>query len=1141
MKKTNQFYASVRICMVMVICGFAGLCSQAYSQSTTQYFTSNEGDLLLDKKVQQIVSLKSILNKIEDSHNISFLFDNRLVAEEYVSITSIETDSLANLLGKVLSKKGLTYKKQTDHTYVIMEKPASDGPSVVAFEEVVSGKVTESTSGESLPGVNIRIKGAQIGATTDMSGNYQINAPSLQDTLIFTFVGFQTQEVPINGRTEINLQLVPQTIEGDELVVIGYGSSNREDLTGSISSVSATDLENSITSTFDQSLQGRTAGVMVMKNSGKPGGGVSMQIRGVNTLQSSSEPLYVIDGVPISGDSDNGITNPLATLNPSDIQSIDILKDASAAAIYGSRASNGVVLITTKRGQAGDVQVNYDGYVGIQQLPNQLDVMNLRQYAQYRNRQAEIAGWGAQPEFADPSILGDGTNWQDVLYRDAPMTKHNVSVSGGTESTQYMLSAGFFDQQGIAIESDFQRYSLRLNLDNNPTTWLKVGTSLNLSRTNENINVSNDDIVNMAIRQSPDIPVKYPDGSWGGPSQSEFTLENPVALAQLNTNEQKRSQVIGNLYAEIDFHENLTLRNEMNGTFGYTNNYVFNPTYEFNERVNDLNSSNRSSSNSTFWQVKNYMTYANTYQDLSVNAMVGHEVQVNQWEGLSGSRERFPTNNLHELAAGDAQTAQNSSYSGSSSLQSFFTRLNFTYDDRYLLTGNLRADGSSNFSEQNRWGYFPSVALAWRISNESFMQDVNFIDELKLRGGYGFVGNQNIPNNRFIDTFTIVETQWGNGVRPQNLGNTGLRWESTESINAGLDLSVLRHRINFTVDAYIKRTHDLLTDVPLPLLAGTSGNGSINTPIDNIGQLENKGIEFSVNTINMEGDFRWESDVVLSMNRNAVTELKSENSIIDRQINFFDTATRTIVGEPVGQLFGYVVEGVFEDAEDIRSHATQNNAINPVNGVWPGDLKFKDLNDDGIIDEQDRTIIGNPMPDFQYGITNKFFYKNVDFSVFLNGNYGNKIFNQVRRQNENPASDFGMLESVFDYARLDPNSLDANVDDVIVTNPETTVPRITTSDPNNNQRPSTRFVEDGTYLRIKNVTLGYTLPTNLASRFNLRNLRVYGSVENLHTFTGYSGYDPEIGSQTSDPLLMGIDNGRYPSQRIFTLGINIGL
>lgn len=1124
--------------MKRVILLLIGWCIVGYTSSAAQDM-SNVFSLYNQKSdVQKFIPLKESLKILEDEYDVTFIYKNYLVENKKVLRTAIVAVSFQAALTQILESSNLTYEQIGSRNFLLLP---IDKPVHIRLYEIIRGMVADASTGETLPGVNIAIKGTTTGTSTDAQGRFELNVPSLTDTLIFSFIGYETLEVPINGRTEINVALQPTTISGEEIVVVGYGSTRRKDLTGSVSSVSAEEMRNAVASTFDQVLQGRTAGVMVMKNSGKPGAGVSIQIRGVNTLQSSSEPLYVIDGVPISADSDDGITNPLATLNPNDIQSIDILKDASAAAIYGSRASNGVVLITTKRGQPGEVRVNYDAYAGIQQLPKQLDVMNLRQYAQYRNRQAEIAGWGSQPEFANPSLLGEGTNWQDVLYRNAPMTKHNISVSGGSDETQYMLSAGYFNQQGIAIESNFQRYSFRLNLDNRPTSWLKVGTSLNLSRINEDINVSNDNIVNLAIRQSPDIPVKYPDGSWGGPSQSEFTLENPVALAKLNTNEQKRSQVIGNLYADIDLLENLTLRNELSGTFGYTNHYVFNPTYEFNARINDLNSSNRSASNNTFWQIKNYATYINSYQELSVNAMAGHEVQVSQWEGLSGYRERFPTNNLHELAAGDAQTAQNNSYAGSSSLQSFFTRLNLTYDDRYLVTGNLRADGSSNFSEQNRWGIFPSVALAWRISSEAFMQNVDFVDELKLRAGYGYVGNQNIPNNRFIDTFSIVETQWGNGVRPQNLGNAQLRWESTESINVGIDLSLLDNRVNFTADAYIRRTHDLLTEVPLPLYAGTSGTGSINAPIDNIGQLENKGIEFSLNTTNIEGPFRWESNVVLSMNRNVVTKLKSESSIIDRQINFFDTATRTIVGEPVGQFFGYVVEGIFQNADDIRNHATQNDAINPVNGVWPGDIKFKDLNNDGVIDEQDRTVIGNPMPDFQYGFSNRFFYKNFDLSIFINGNYGNKIFNQVRRQNEDPASDFGMLESVFNYARLEPNSLDADVDEVVVTNPETTVPRITTSDPNNNQRPSTRFIEDGTYLRIQNITLGYTLPINLASRFKLRNLRLYASVENLHTFTSYSGYDPEIGSQTSDPLLMGIDNGRYPSPRIFTLGINIGL
>lgn len=1009
--------------------------------------------------------------------------------------------------------------------------------------EEINGIVYDGQTGATLPGVNILVKGTTIGTSTNMDGEFTLNVPALSDTLLVSYIGYEDLVEPIEGRVQINLTLTPTAVLGEEVVVVGYGNLRRQDVTGSISSVRSDELENSLASSFDSALQGRAAGVMVMTNSGQPGGGVSVRIRGTNSLTNDAEPLYVIDGIPISAETGDG-TNALATLNPNDIESIDILKDASAAAIYGSRGANGVVLVTTKRGEAGETHVDYSSYVGFQQLPGRIDVMNLPEYAEYRNRQAELVGFGARPEFQDPSILGEGTNWQDELFQTAAMQDHTLAISGGDVNTRYRLSAGYFGQDGIATGSNFNRYSARLNLDNNPRPWLQIGTSLNLSRADERLTVSEADLVNLAIRQSPDIPVRSPDGSWGGPSQSEFTLENPVAMAQIVDDTRHRREILGSIYADVNFLDNLSLRSELNVSYNFTNRNQFTPTYEFNARTNELNESTRSRSSSEFWQSKTYLTYVQPIgEQLSINTVAGHEIEVFEYDGLSGLRQNFPGNNIQELAAGDAATAGNNSWAGSNSMQSFFSRMNLNYGDRYMLTGTIRADASSRFGSENRWGYFPSFAGSWRISNESFF-NIDPVNELRFRVGYGFVGNQNIGNYLFGSALSVTATQWGSGVRPSNIANPNLQWESTESMNLGLDVTILNERISLTADVYQKWTNNLLLTPPLPLYSGTTGTGAIGAPTQNIGSLENEGIEFSLNSVNVNQNLRWESTFIYSMNRNKVTEMDRSTSFIERQINFFDPVSRTIVGQPIGQFYGYVVDGVFEDAEDIQNHAQQTDNIHPTQGVWVGDLKFQDLNEDGIIDDQDRTVIGDPNPSFQFGITNNFYFRNFDLSVFINGTYGNEIFNQVKRQNENPSSDFGLLASVNNHARvemIDPAGSPNDITNVRVTNPGTTVPRITSSDPNNNQRISDRFVEDGSYMRLKNLTLGYTLPATLLSRFNMRTARIYLSGENLFTITGYSGYDPEVGSQNQDPLLIGVDNGRYPSQRILTFGISIGL
>lgn len=1116
---------------------------QAENYVPLDWFVHESGSTLYTQRLDitlEDTSFDLVLEEIAKKSNIRLSYNKKQLPPGEISLEA-RNATVIEIFEDLLSETSLEALASPSGQVIVKEK--TELFSGYALSETINGVIFDGQTGATLPGVNILVRGTSTGTSTNRDGEFSLTVPSLADTLVLSFIGYETLIEPIAGRVSLELSLTPVSLIGDEIVVVGYGDSRRRDLTGSVSSVSSSDLENSITSSFDQALQGRAAGVMVMSNSGQPGGGVSVRIRGTNTLTGGAEPLYVIDGVPISAETDN-TTNALATLNPSDIESIDILKDASAAAIYGARAANGVVLISTKRGRSGETNVDYRGYLGFQQLPYTVDVMNLREYAEYRNRQAEIVGWGHRPEFQDPSILGDGTNWQKELFRTAPMHEHTLAISGGSPTTRYRFSVGYFDQEGIAIGSNFNRYSARMNLDNNPNEWLQIGTSLNLSRADERLTVSSGDLVNIAIRQSPDIPVRSPDGSWGGPTESEFTLENPVAMAQIVDNEQKRAEMQGNLYANIYFLDNLSLRSELNVAYNFSNQYQFTPTYEFNARRNELNSSSRSRNESNYWQAKSYLTYFHDFAErLRFNAMAGVETEVFEYEGLSGSRENFPGNNVHELGAGDAATAGNNSWAGSNSLQSFFGRLNLNYDDRYLITGTLRGDASSRFGAENRWGVFPSFAAAWRISSESFF-DVDLFDELKLRGGYGFVGNQNIGNYLFGSALNVTATRWGSGVRPANLANPALRWESTESVNAGLDVSILNERISLTADAYLKWTNDLLLQQPLPLYSGTSGTGSIGAPTVNIGSLENRGVELALNTVNVNSSLRWESGFIYTMNRNKVTAMDQETSFIERNIQFFDPVSRTVVGQPVGTFYGYVVEGVFEDAEDIQNHASQHANIHPANGVWVGDLKFRDVNGDGVITDDDRVVIGDPNPIFQFGITNNFYYRNFDLSLFINGSYGNDIFNQVRRTNEDPSANFGLLASVNDHARIeliDPDGSANDINNVFVSNPGTSVPRITSSDPNNNQRISDRFVEDGSYIRVKNLTVGYSLPPDLLSRFNMRSLRVYSSVENLFTLTGYSGYDPEVGSQIQDPLLIGVDHGRYPSQRIITFGINVGI
>jgi TonB-dependent starch-binding outer membrane protein SusC len=1026
----------------------------------------------------------------------------------------------------------------------------------------VTGTVSDSRTGELLPGVNIVEKGTTTGVVTNVDGNYTITVSGPQAVLVYSFIGFVTEEAPVNGRSVINISLVEEIRALDEIVVIGYGTQRRSDLTGSVSSVSEDRLRATISTSIDQALQGRAAGVQVFQNSGQPGGGVSMRIRGASSIHSTSEPLYVIDGIAISGNAaglaqgfswaggGDGQTavSALATINPADIVSVEILKDASATAIYGSRASNGVVLITTRRGQQDQARITYETYYGVQTLSKYMDVMDLSQYAGFYNEMA-AAGWFAEREqYRDPSLLGPGTDWQREVFRNAGIGSHQLSVSGGTDNTTYAVSAGYFNQDGIVIGSNFDRYSLRVNLDNQTKPWMRVGNTLAVSRTNERLtlNDSDDGVIAATLIQSPDTPVRFVDGSWGGPLESQFGVSNPVAMAMDRENNLLRTRVMGNIFAEASFLENFTFRSEFGGDLQFNNRYGFNPTYQYGRIINRINQSQRSYAQNFYWEIKNYLTYNQTFLNQhNVTAMVGQEASESNWEGLSAGRRGFLSNSVQEINAGDATTASNGGYKGSSALSSYFGRLNYNFDDRYYLTATIRADGSSNFGPDNRWGYFPSYALAWRASNESFMDNVNFISNLRLRASYGEIGNQNIGGYRYGSSLSSAPSGIGQTFRLNSIPNPLVKWEATRSTNLALELALFDHRIELMVDVYQQKTDDMLLVLPLPGYLGSGHWMGIGSPWVNIGELENRGIEIALNTRNIQKSrFTWNTDFMFTHNQNKLLSLGEEGAAIYQTVMWFHTVTKTEAGYPIGQFYGYVTDGIFQSHEEIVNSPVQHERIDPRAGVWMGDYKWKDLNGDGVINDDDRQYIGDPNPLFTFGFNNALTFGNFDLNIYMQGSYGNKIFNFTRRQTEGMNSGVSnQLATVNDRTRvdiIDPDGDQSDPNNYIVTPSPTGMPRATQTNPNNNTRISDRYIEDGSYIRIQNLSIGYRLPSALASRYYLDNIRIYGSVQNLFTFTNYSGYDPEVGNYNQNPMLMGVDNGRYPTPRIFTVGLNVG-
>lgn len=1024
----------------------------------------------------------------------------------------------------------------------------------VLQERTVTGVVTSGADGEALIGVSVQVKERpQVGTITDFEGRYSLQVKS-NETIVFSYIGFKSQEVKAS-KTVVNVELEEDSEILDEVVVVGYGTMKRSDLTGSVVSVGEDEIKQSIVTSLDQALQSKAAGVSVTQNSGTPGGGISVSIRGINSLN-GNEPLYVIDGVAISGNNDSN-SSVLSSINPSDVVSMEILKDASATAIYGSRASNGVVLITTKQGQAGKTRITYEGYYGLQQLPKKLGVMNLREYAEYQNLRAEVIGFGERAEFADPSLLGEGTDWQGEIFQNASMHNHQLNISGGNDNVKYSLSAGYLQQEGIAIGSDFERFSARVNMDNKITKWLSTGLRASVAQTTQNNTIDSGNIIRTAIEQLPDTPARNPDGSWGAQAENMYGtyFSNPVAEALMRENYNRGLQMYVDFFADVTLWKGLVFRAEYAGNYYYSNTYQYTPSYDYGHYVQSSTGS-RGANNGSNWTLKTYLTYNGTFGKHNISVMAGHEAQENKYETLYASRDNYLFNTIHELNMGDSSTAKNSSGRGSSAIESYYGRLNYGYDDRYLATFTVRGDGSSSFGPANRWGVFPSMALAWKINNEKFLKGVKWLNNLKLRLGWGLVGNQSASSYAYGVTMSSAASIWGTGFYAGNYPNDKLKWEETKAWNAGIDLNLFDNRVEFIFDTYLKNTDNLLMQASLPSYV----TGIINSPWVNAGAMENKGAEFTLNTVNIsKKDFTWRTGITISFNKNKITKLYTETAGLSGTVDGSQTLTYSTVGQPVGQYYGYKVVGMFKEESDFYQRDADGNFLLDKNGnrlpvalpenqhiakdeVWVGDYIFEDLNGDGVIDEQDRTYLGNPEPKFSYGFNNTFTYKGFDMNIFINGVYGNKLVNLFRQDFTNPMRNSNLLKEATGIAHvelIDPAQPE-EIWNVHVSNPESaTVQRLNTADGNDNNRMSSRFVEDGSYLRIKNISLGYTFPQKWTRKWHIENLRVYMNIQNAFTFTKYKGYDPEVGAYNYNVLLRGVDYARYPSQRIYTVGLNL--
>jgi TonB-linked SusC/RagA family outer membrane protein len=979
-------------------------------------------------------------------------------------------------------------------------------PGTAFGQHEVSGTVVDSTTGESLPGVNIVVDGTSRGTTTDAEGNFELTAPSASGTLVFSFVGYASKEIPIQGRSQIDVGLVPSTLETEELVVVGYGTQQQSDITGSVSVAEPGQLKRSSQSSLAGALEGQVAGVQV-QTSGAPGENPAIQIRGIGTFGDTS-PLYVVDGVPVDNIIDFNVNN---------IESVQVMKDAAASAIYGSRAANGVVIIETNSGSdEGGLQVQYDASVGTENIHQRIDVLGRENFQEFNNKIRRNAGEPPAPanDPSSPEYVDDiNTDWQDAALDRGYSTEHNLSVSGGGETSTYSLSGGYSSQDGHmqGPAPHYERYTARIN-STHDLGWLTLGENLALTHSQNKPQTSRweNSLFAEVIKAPPTIPV-YDDSRLGGYGGADTGEEEAIALNVVGANNllerrQDVNRILANAWGEAQIVEDLTYKlNASYDTRSYHERF-FTPTYDlgffYQEQDGRLDEFRNELVNTT---LENTLTYDPVFGEHDLNVLAGYS-EERSWfsdniaRGIGYSRPFFKVIN-------QADTRESEGSQTRSALRSFFGRLQYNYGDRYLLTASIRRDGSSRFVEDNRYGNFPSVSAGWRISEESFF-NVSAVDDLKVRASWGQLGRQqtgDFATEAFINTNANYNfnDQIANGAIQVNLANPSLKWETQVSRTVGIDAALFDNTLDFTVEYYRNESQDIIVAVPIPTSMGAAEN-----PDANGATVENSGFDVSIGYSNTAGDFNYELSTNVSTINNEVLSLGNGEPI-------FGAASRTAVGSEIGEIYGFVTDGLFQNQDEVDNHATQEP------GTAPGDIRFKDLNGDGVItEEDDRTYLGSPTPDFTYGFSANLQYQGWDASFFLQGNYGNKIFNWTRQYVEN-MRDFNN-SSVRAYENhWTPDNKHNDV----------RFPRAVFNDPNENIRASDRWVEDGSYMRLKNLTIGYSLPQSLVDRVGMSNLRIYVAGENLYTLTGYSGLDPELGTNSGDA-----DNNNIANDGLFSRG-----
>lgn len=975
-------------------------------------------------------------------------------------------------------------------------------PMCMFAQQITVQGVVKDQTGETVIGASVMEKGTTNGTITGIDGDFSLNM-SPNGTLVVSFVGYKTQEVQVKGQKQLQVVLSEDAEMLDEVVVIGYGTMKKSDLTGAVSSIGNKDIKDSPVSNLGQAIQGKISGVQIV-DAGKPGDNVSIKIRGLGSIN-NCDPLVVIDGVP----TDLG----LSSLNMADVERLDVLKDASATAIYGSRGANGVVMITTKRGTEGKGKLAVSANYSFQNATNVPSLLNAAQYAELSNDMMVNSGRNPNPEWANPSELGAGTDWMDELLRTGVMQNYTVSYSGGNEKSHYYVSGGFLDQSGIVKSVNYRRFTFQSNSDAQVLKWLKFSNNITFSADTKKSGSYN---IGDALKALPIYPVKNEDGSWSGPDgNSEWygSTRNPIGPTELNKSQTDGYNFLANLTAELTFTKWLKFKS----TFGYDAKFWFidnfTPKYNWKPTPTEETSRYKSDNKSFTYLWDNYFLFDHTFNEKHrVGLMAGMSAQWNTNDYLNAQKNVFMFDNVHEMDNGEEMYAIGGNET-EWALLSYMARVNYSYEDRYLLTATIRRDGSSRFGKKHRWGTFPSVSVAWRASQEKWFPKNDYINDLKVRAGYGVTGSQaSVGNYSYLASYNTSVYPFGissgnqTALVSSTLANPYIHWEEVAQTNIGFDASLFNSRVMFSFDAYLKETRDMLVKASIPI---TSGFEDTTTTYTNAGKVRNQGIEMSLHTINLTGELGWETNLTATYNKNKIKDLNSDVPYYINQINN-SYVTMLAKDYPINVFYGYVTDGIFQNQSEVNTHAVQP-------GAEPGDIRFRDLNNDGVINDSDRTVIGNPNPSWLFSMNNSLSYKGFELSVFLQGIAGNKIYNANNIDNTGMAAAYNQTTDVLKRWQGEGTS--------------NSMPRAVFGDPNQNTRVSDRFVENGSYLRLKNITLSYTFPKQWLQKAQIENARLSLSCENVATITGYSGFDPEVG-------INGIDQNRYPISRTFSLGLN---